>query len=80
MIRRRSARTLLIVGAAVLTPLLSSCATTVDSVNPQSYITPRGDGWYRIQTPAPASSPPIAVVYPDSCKSPPSRMGAPAGC
>lgn len=76
--RRRAL--LLVAGLLAATPAVASCASSVDSVNPANYINKPGDGWYRIQTPGPASSPPIIAVYPQSCKSPPSRMGGPEGC
>jgi hypothetical protein len=59
---------------------LTGCASTVDTVNPDSYLRDSGDGWYRVSTPYANPTVPPAVVFPDSCKSPPSFSGAPAGC
>lgn len=82
MIRARNPRRMLLIAAAVaaVVPVMTSCASTEDSVNPGSYLSNTAGRWYRTAQPVATTNAPVAVPFPITCKSPESMMGGPEGC
>jgi hypothetical protein len=78
--RRPASRALLGAGLVAAAVALTGCASTLDTVHENDYFKRAGDGMLRVQTPYANKNAPAGAIYPDSCKSPPSMMGAPDGC
>jgi hypothetical protein len=78
--RRTLPRVLVGAGLAAAAVALTGCASTLDTVHESDYFKRGGDGMLHVQTPYANKTAPAGAIYPESCKSPPSVLGAPENC